>query len=145
MEHKKNKLLGKKFFDTVEELQRFINAIKALEQHPTTDNNLGVDAVLRADARKAIIDHQYSDSFCEEHNIDHSINTGMALIALSDLPSVTPQELNIEHCKDCKRWKDSDGEYRRGVNAESQCPINRKEVYEGNGYCFLYEPQESEE
>ena len=47
-------------------------------------------------------------------------------------------------CKDCKWWKDSDGLYRRGVHAESQCPINRKEVYEGNGYCFLFEPQESE-
>lgn len=50
-----------------------------------------LDCISRADARKAIIAHQYSDSFCEEHSIDHSINTGMALIALSDLPSVTPQ------------------------------------------------------
>ena len=65
---------------------------KPLEQEPTTKNNLGVDCISRADARKAILDHQYSDSFCEEHNIDHSINTSMALIALSDLPSVTPQE-----------------------------------------------------
>lgn len=48
-------------------------------------------------------------------------------------------------CKDCKWWKDSDGKYRRGCGAESHCPINRREVYEGNGYCFLYEPQESEE
>lgn len=50
------------------------------------------DCISRADARKAIIDHQYSDSFCVEHNIDHSINTGMALIALSELSPVTPQE-----------------------------------------------------
>lgn len=49
------------------------------------------------------------------------------------------------HCKDCKWWKDNDGVYRRGVGAESKCPINRKEVYEGNGYCFLFEPQESED
>jgi len=55
------------------------------------------------------------------------------------------QEPKTGHCKDCKWWKDSDGEYRRGVRAESRCPINRKEVYEGNGYCFLYEPQESED
>ena len=48
-------------------------------------------------------------------------------------------------CKDCKRWKDSDGSYRRGVKAESQCPINRKEVFEGNGYCYMFEPQESED
>ena len=49
------------------------------------------------------------------------------------------------HCKDCKWWKDSDGMYRRGVGAESSCPINRREVFEGNGYCYMYEPQESEE
>ena len=58
------------------------------------------------------------------------------------LPSVTPQE---PRCKDCKWWKDSDGEYRRGCGAESQCPINRREVFEGNGYCYLFEPQESED
>lgn len=49
------------------------------------------------------------------------------------------------HCKDCKWWKDSDGVFRRGIGAESQCPMNRIEVYEGNGYCHMFEPQESEE
>lgn len=48
------------------------------------------------------------------------------------------------HCKDCKWWKDKDGVYRRGICAESKCPINRKEVFEGNGYCYMFEPQESE-
>ena len=57
--------------------------------------------------------------------------------------TVTPQEPRKGHCKDCKWWKDSDGAYRRGVRAESQCPINRREVFEGNGYCYLFEPQES--
>lgn len=42
-------------------------------------------------------------------------------------------------CRNCNWWKDSDGKFRRGIGAESQCPINRKEVYDGNGYCFLYE------
>ena len=64
---------------------------------------------------------------------------------INELPSVTPQEPRKGHCKDCKWWKDSDGEYRRGCGAESQCPINRREVYEGNGYCYMFEPQESEE
>lgn len=59
----------------------------------------------------------------------------------NNLSSVTPQE---PRCRDCKWWKDSDGEYRRGCGAESICPINRKEVFEGNGYCFLFEAQESE-
>ena len=48
------------------------------------------------------------------------------------LPPVTPTHRT---CKDCKHWKDSDGVYRRGVGAESKCPINIKEVYEGTFYC----------
>jgi hypothetical protein len=55
------------------------------------------------------------------------------------------QEPKPGHCRDCKWRKDSDGAYRRGVGAESQCPINRREVFEGNGYCYMFEPQESEE
>ena len=55
------------------------------------------------------------------------------------------QEPKIGHCKDCKWWKDSDGMFRRGCNAESQCPMNRIEVYEGTGYCFMFEPQERSE
>ena len=54
-------------------------------------------------------------------------------------------EQKTGHCKDCKWWKDSDGAYRRGVEAESRCPINRKEVLEGIGYCFVFEAQKSEE
>lgn len=41
----------------------------------------------------------------------------------------------IIRCKDCKHWKDSDGVYRRGINAESKCPVNIRAVYEGNFYC----------
>ena len=57
--------------------------------------------------------------------------------AIKAIPSAEPKK-----CKDCKWWRDSDGAFRRGIGAESQCPINREEVYEGNGYCFLFEPQE---
>lgn len=59
-------------------------------------------------------------------------------------PPVTPQQ-KIGQCKDCKWWKDSDGTFRRGIGAESKCPINHKEVYEGNGYCFLFEPKNQSE
>lgn len=45
-------------------------------------------------------------------------------------------------CKDCKWWKDSDGTYRRGVKAESKCPINTVSVANGWGYCYMFEPQE---
>lgn len=58
-------------------------------------------------------------------------------------PSVTPQ-LKMGRCKNCKWWKDSDGLYRRGGHAESQCPINRREVFEGNGYCYMFEPKMQE-
>ena len=54
------------------------------------------------------------------------------------------QEPKTGHCKDCKWWKDSDGAFRRGIGAESQCPMNRIEVFDGSGYCYLFEPQESE-
>lgn len=60
---------------------------------------------------------------------------------LKALPPVKLQP-KIGRCKDCKWWKDSDGSYRRGGGAESPCPINRKTVYEGNGYCYMFEPQE---
>lgn len=43
--------------------------------------------------------------------------------------------VEIVTCKDCKHWKDSDGVYRRGIGAESKCPINIKEVFDGNFYC----------
>lgn len=44
-------------------------------------------------------------------------------------------------CKDCKWWKDSDGKYRRGCGAESQCPINTHAVYSGEGYCYKFSPK----
>lgn len=56
------------------------------------------------------------------------------------IPSVEPKK-----CKDCKWWRDSDGAYRRGVKAESKCPINTVSVANGWGYCYMFEPQESEE
>lgn len=52
------------------------------------------------------------------------------------LPSVQPE---IIRCKECKYWKDSDGVYRRGFDAESKCPLNLKKVYEGTFYCGMAE------
>jgi hypothetical protein len=56
-------------------------------------------------------------------------------------PSVQPKP-KTGHCKDCKWWKDSDGVYRRG--AGHRCPINTRVVFDGNGYCYKFEPQKSE-
>lgn len=104
-------------------------AVKALEQEPCED----------AISRRAVIDMTGLSEW-----FDSSDSYNEFVIALSELPPVTPQP-KAGHCKDCKRWKDSDGVYRRGIGAESGCPINRKEVYDGNGYCFLFEKKESEE
>ena len=48
----------------------------------------------------------------------------------------------VIRCKDCKYWKDSDGVYRRGLDAESKCPLNLKEVCEGTFYCGMAERRE---
>ena len=75
------------------------------------------DAIDRAEAIKI------ASGYCHPANVAKE---------LAKLPPVNPTKTG--HCKDCKWWKDSDGTYCRGVHAESKCPINRKEVYEGNGY-----------
>lgn len=51
----------------------------------------------------------------------------------------------IIYCKDCKWWKESDGTYKRGLGAESKCPMNTETVYKGEGYCYMAEPKEGEE
>jgi len=97
----------------------------------TTKNDLGVDCISRDDVWD-VMQELWGTS-------------GELIDRLMSLPSVTPQEPKTGHCKDCKWWKDKDGVYRRGIAAESKCPINRREVMEGRGYCFLFEPQESED
>lgn len=67
-------------------------------------------------------------------------NIAKLIVDIQAIPSAEPKK-----CKDCKWWKDSDGVFRRGIGAESQCPMNRIEVYEGNGYCHMFEPQERSE
>lgn len=59
-------------------------------------------------------------------------NTADVEVWVNALPSAQPE---IVRCKDCKHWKDSDGVYRRGIGAESKCPVNIRAVYEGNFYC----------
>jgi hypothetical protein len=95
----------------------------------------------------------YEDRFFELQKLKHlkenkgaedrQLGVNYCINILREMPTVTPRQ-KMGRCKDCRRWKDSDGGYRRGVGAESQCPINCREVYEGNGYCFMYAPQERE-
>lgn len=64
-------------------------------------------------------------------------------IKVNELLNALEQE--PKKCKDCKWWRDSDGAYRRGVKAESRCPINTVSVANGWGYCYMFKSQESEE
>ena len=111
-------------------------AIKALEQEPCEDAisrqavNILVDELARA----------ISDERCY---MSRGRSTSSIMQDILDLSSVNPKP-KTGHCKDCKWWKDSDGVYRRGVRAESKCPINNVSVNHGLGYCYMFEPQESE-
>ena len=94
-------------------------AIEALKAQPCED----------AMSRQAVLDV-----------INNPLNIRLEKI-IGELPSVTPKQ---RLCKDCKWWKDSDGVYRRDTKTKSQCPINRKEVFEGNGYCYMFESYKAE-
>ena len=70
--------------------------------------------------------------FCQM--IDNTDKTPITCIReVLDSPKV------IARCRDCKHWKDSDGKYRRGVRAQSKCPINIKAVYDGVFCCGMWE------
>lgn len=90
-------------------------------------------------SRQAVIDSLHN-KFADGFDSDRWWNSMSVLYAINKVPPVNPTKTG--HCKDCKWWKDSYGTYCRGVHAESKCPINRKEVYDGNGYCYMFEPKE---
>ena len=111
-----------------------VEIIKTLEQEPCED----------AISRQAVLQGLASIAKAKAKSDVQKSLMGRIMFFVEQLPPVTPR-LNTGRCKDCKWWKDSDGIYRRGGHAESQCPINRKEVLEGNGYCYMFEPQKSED
>ena len=119
-------------------------AIKALEQEPCEDA-ISRQAVLDAIDAKAweFCNYLISKGRNDEQKPVSLFADNLRECIREDLPPVTPQQ-KTGYCRDCKWWKDSDGAYRRGIDAKSKCPMNRIEVYEGNGYCFMFEPQESE-
>ena len=104
------------------DMAKVADAIKALEQEPCED----------AISRQAVLDM-----------MQMRISGKELYKAVYELPLVNPTKTG--RCEDCKWWRDSDGTYCRGSHAESQCPMNRIEVFEGNGYCYMFEPQESED
>ena len=103
-------------------------AIKALEKEPCED----------AISRKAVI-----DTLAKTGGI-----RGDALKALYDLPHVTPQP-KMGHCKDCKYF-----EYDSVAKVDGIPLIVAHEICKRwgdgckskeDGYCFLFEPQESDD
>ncbi len=80
-----------------------INAIKrgkALEQEPTTKNDLGVDLISRADAIKAM-----QEKSKKLKNLDTINGLCGAVAILYDMPSATPQEpQSFEWCDTCKEY-----------------------------------------
>ena len=80
---------------------------------------------------------------CREETIESDTYTYCTLLnqditwngnRVDDCPLV-----EIGTCKDCKHWKDSDGVYRRGIGAESKCPINNSRVFDGTFCCADFE------
>ncbi len=124
---------------TKTEIQALEIAIKALKQESSGD------LISRADA-EALFRNARSKLNPSDYKTADEFNTRDLMLLNAEqfihlLPSVNSQP-KTGHCKNCKWWKDSDGVYRRGSHAESQCPINRREVMEGMGYCFMFEQQE---
>ena len=104
-------------------------AVKALEQEPTTKNDLGVDCISRAEAKAAIRD-KFKDLPSRVE-----INT-----ILNALPSVTPQEPKTGHWNDIPKYKDM----------AWQCSECKHFTTMKHNYCpmcgaKMVEPQESEE
>ena len=73
-------------------IHRIFNTIKNGTPLPKGHGRL-IDAdELRSNAVK----HKYSNNFCEEHNIDWSINLGMLNILIADAPTIIEAESEEE-------------------------------------------------
>ena len=139
---------NKKYSDMVDDIAN----LKAVEQESSDD-------CINRQAVKEFV--EYIQTIKDKHNLEGSpINYGTICDLVSRGWKLLESEkviyglcpvgeniyycTKIRYCRNCRWWKDSDGIYRRGIEAESKCPMNRKEVYEGNGYCYMFELKESE-
>jgi len=71
----------------------FDMAIKALEQEPTTKNDLGVDCISRAEVNQVIedyMDEQYN--VLSDRTRERAFGAKVVMARINELPSVTPQE-----------------------------------------------------
>jgi len=102
----------------------------------TTKNNLAVDCISRQ------FMYELGATCIATRNENGKL---IALGAISELPSVTPQDSKIGHCKDCKYF-----EYDSMANVDGIPLIVAHEICSKwgdgcktreNGYCFLFEPK----
>ena len=90
-----------------------------------------------------------SDLISRQAAIAHAVPLNLfgrevMMVSVSELENLPSAQPEIIRCKECKYWKDSDGVYRRGFDAESKCPLNLKKVYEGTFYCGMAERRTDE-
>ena len=108
---------------------------------PTAKNDLAVDAVSRQ-AINGYIDYILSHGMGKKKSFDFIKKF------VANLPSVTPQEPKTGYCKDCKYF-----EYDTVAKVDGMRLILAHEICsrwgdgcktKEDGYCFLFEPKESE-
>ena len=119
-------------------------AIDALDGEVTVTGRANAEAVLGyanlvADRIKRLPPvHPDCDEWCtdckEYDQQKHSCPRWNRVIRQT-VEELEKEQPEIIRCRDCKHWKDSDGVYRRGIDAESKCPLNTQEVYAGTFYC----------
>ena len=104
------------------------------------------DLISRQTVLDVIVDviKQSVSQYGNQYTSDMFNMWGLFTHLINELPTVAIPSAEPKKCKDCKWWRDSDGSFSRGCWAESKCPINTKTVYDGNGYCYMFEPQENE-
>lgn len=115
-----------------------IEAIKALEQEPTTKNDLGVDCISRAEAIKCLecdFDITGKENMKTVVNYINSVHDKIV-----NLPSVTLQEPKTGHWNDMPKYKDIAWQC-----SECEHFTTMKRNYCPNCGCRMVEPQESED
>ena len=123
------------------ELLGMISAIGFVHEKELGTNlaSLGTDCISRQDALEAFGLSEKT----RKYGGDHSGYDTMMMYEIQDtIENLPPIQPDIVRCKDCKHWKDSDGVFRRGTGAESKCPLNLHQVYEGTFFCGLAERRE---
>ena len=93
---------------------------------------------------QAIIWYEKFANACRYHNLTESQEEFEQLSDWLRELQERRKAPEIIFCHECKHWKDSDGVYRRGISAESKCPVNSRQVYEGTFFCGMAERRTDE-